>query len=161
MQVRLFDPSDYSDVARIYREGIETGQATFETAVPDWETWDRKMLPFCRFVGEEDRAVLGWASLSAVSARAVYAGVCEVSIYVAEAARGRGLGKMLLQTLIDASEARGIWTLQAGIFPENTASVTLHRKCGFRLVGYREKIGRMNGIWRNTLLLERRSGVVE
>lgn len=160
MLIRPFAPTDFPTVARIYLQGIETGHATFETSAPDWETWDKKFLPICRFVSENEDVVLGWAALSAVSARAVYAGVCEVSVYVAPEAQGRGAGTMLLQTLVAASEAAGIWTLQAGIFPENKASIALHEKCGFRIVGFREKIGKMDGVWRDTLLLERRSRVV-
>ena len=160
MNIRHFLPKDFPAVAHIYYQGIGTGHATFETTAPDWETWDKKFLPFCRFVSENEDVVLGWAALSAVSARVVYAGVCEVSVYVATEAQGRGAGAMLLQTLVAESEAAGIWTLQAGIFPENKASVALHEKCGFRIVGFREKIGEMNGVWRDTLLLERRSRVV-
>jgi phosphinothricin acetyltransferase len=160
MFIRPFVPEDFPAVARIYQQGIETGNATFETVAPDWEVWDRKFFSICRFVVENENVVLGWAALSGVSARAVYAGVCEVSVYVAPEAWGRGAGKLLLQNLVAASEANGIWTLQAGIFPENKASVALHEKCGFRIVGVREKIGQMNGIWRDTLLLERRSKIV-
>lgn len=160
MFIRPFVPEDFPAVTRIYQQGIETGNATFETVAPDWEVWDKKFLSTCRFVVENENVVLGWAALSGVSERAVYVGVCEVSVYVTPEAWGRGVGKLLLQTLVTESEARGIWTLQAGIFPENKVSVALHEKCGFRIVGVREKIGQMNGIWRDTLLLERRSKVV-
>jgi phosphinothricin acetyltransferase len=159
MNIRSFSPGDFSAVTLIYQQGIETGQATFETIAPDWETWNKKFLPDFRFVAENENVVLGWAALSAISARAVYAGVCEVTIYIAPEAQGRGVGKMLLQNLIAASEANGIWTLQAGIFPVNKASVALHEKCGFRIVGFREKIGKMGVMWRDTLLLERRSKI--
>lgn len=159
MNVRTFAPDDFPAVAGIYQQGIDTGNATFETTAPDWEQWNKKFLPFCRFVAENEGVVLGWAAMSAVSARAVYAGVCEVTIYIAPEAQGRGTGKALLQRLIAESEANGIWTLQAGIFPENKASIALHEKFGFRLVGFREKIGKMGDKWRDTLLLERRSRV--
>lgn len=159
MYIRPFRPEDFPNVARIYQEGIRSGHATFEATAPQWEDWDKKFLPFCRFVAENEGIIIGWAALSAVSARAVYAGVCEVSIYVAPQSQGRGVGAVLLQTLVTESEANGIWSLQAGIFPENKASVALHKKCGFRMVGFREKIGQMNGVWRDTLLLERRSKI--
>lgn len=149
---------DWDAVRRIYREGIATGNATFETELPEWERWDASHLPHSRLVARDAGAVVGWAALSPVSARRAYRGVAEVSVYVAESARGRGAGRMLLEALIAESEGQGIWTLQAGIFPENSASLELHRKCGFRLVGRRERIGQLGGIWRNVLLLERRSG---
>ena len=158
-------------VREIYREGIATGNATFETELPDWEKWDSGHRKNCRLVALEpfqddaeelltslDKlAVLGWAALSAVSTRHVYAGVAEVSVYVAATARGRGVGKALLRALVEESEFNGIWTLQAGIFPENVASVTLHRSCGFREVGVRRRIGKLGETWRDVLLLERRS----
>lgn len=149
-------------VNAIYLEGIATGNATFQAEGRSWAEWDSTHLESCRFVAcDESGTVLGWAALSAVSGRCVYAGVAEVSVYVAAAARGKGVGKALLQQLVDASEAAGIWTLQAGIFPENKASVVLHQRVGFRIVGYRERIGRMHtGEWRNTLLLERRSQTI-
>lgn len=158
-------------VREIYEEGIRTGNATFETQVPEWEQWDASHLKSCRFVALvaekagssperlSPREVLGWAALSAVSSRCVYAGVAEVSVYVAERVRGLKIGSALMAELVGASEREGIWTLQAGIFPENVASVELHNRFGFRLVGRRERIGRLNGHWRDTLLLERRSAV--
>jgi L-amino acid N-acyltransferase YncA len=151
---------DWSQVAAIYREGIATRNATFETEVPSFEEWDRRHLPIGRLVVrrvEPHPGVLGWAALSPVSARQVYAGIAEVSVYVGKQARGRGLGKILLQALIDASEKNGLWTLQAGIFPENLSSIALHKACGFREVGRRERIGMLRGVWRDTVLLERRS----
>ncbi len=151
---------DWAAVRAIYLEGIATGNATFETSAPEWEAWDKGHLRACRFVAREGGGVAGWAALGPVSGRCVYAGVAEVSVYVSEKARGRGAGKQLLRTLIEASEQNGIWTLQAGIFPENAASVKLHEAAGFRIVGRREKLGAMNGRWRDVLLLERRSGVV-
>jgi L-amino acid N-acyltransferase YncA len=151
---------DWGGVRSIYREGIATGNATFETDVPEWQEWDRRHLGDCRFVARREGQVVGWGALSPVSSRCVYAGVAEVSIYVAASARGEGIGKTLLRTLIEESERQGIWTLQAGVFPENEASIALHKAWGFREVGYREKIGQMNGHWRDVILLERRSEVV-
>ena len=150
-------PADWDHVRRIYAEGIETGNATFETEVPAWEAWDAAHRADCRLIARDGSRVLGWASISPVSGRCVYAGVGEVSVYVGRDARGRGVGRSLLAALIDQSERHGIWTLQAGIFPENEASVRLHRGLGFRDVGRRERIGRMGGAWRDVLLLERRS----
>lgn len=144
----------------IYLAGIATGQATFETEPPTWEKWSKDHLPAPRLVSVADEQIAGWAALSPVSARHVYAGVAEVSVYVAEEMRGKGIGLLLLNSLIQESEKHGIWTLQAGIFSENTASVSLHRSCGFREVGRRERIGRMKGVWRDTLLFERRSALV-
>lgn len=151
---------DWSAVREIYLEGIRTGNATFETQAPKWEKWDGGHLRSCRFVASERGEILGWAALSPVSSRCVYAGVGEVSVYVAERARGKRIGQALLRALVEASEREGIWTLQAGIFPENLASVELHKKCGFRVVGLREKLGCMNGRWRDVLLMERRSVTV-
>ena len=157
-------PDDWDAAAAIYRQGIATGNATFEQEAPAWAVWDRSHLPTPRLAARaaaraEGGALLGWAALSPVSSRCVYAGVAEVSVYVAASARGRGVGRALLAALVAASEAAGIWTLQAGIFPENTASVALHHRCGFRTVGRRERLGEMNGVWRDVLLLERRSAV--
>ena len=151
---------DWDDVARIYAEGIETRLATFETDVPSWEAWDRAHLPEHRFMAREDGRAAGWAALAPVSSRPVYAGVAEVSVYVAAAARGRGVGTALLSALVSSSEAGGVWTLEAGILPENEASVRMHQRCGFRAVGRRERLGRMAGEWCDVLLLERRSRVV-
>lgn len=151
---------DWEDVRRIYLEGIATGNATFETQAPSWEKWSASHRSDCRLVAREGTTVLGWAALSPVSDRCVYGGVAEVSVYVAGAARGRGVGRTLLESLIDASESAGIWTLQAGIFPENAASISVHESCGFRAVGVREKLGRLAGRWRDVTLLERRSARV-
>ena len=154
---------DWEQVCAIYLEGVATGEATFETEVPAWEDWDAAHLPFARLVARADAAggagdkVLGWAALAPVSRRRVYAGVAEVSVYVARHARGEGVGASLLAALVEESERSGIWMLQAGIFPENTASLALHRRAGFREVGRRERIGQLQGRWRDTLLLERRS----
>ncbi len=156
----------WSAIRRIYLEGIATNNATFATEAPDWESWDASHRRDCRVVALQSIAgaaeagepiVLGWAALSPVSSRMVYAGVAEVSVYVAAAARGRGVGKALLRALIEESERNGIWTLQAGIFPENVASLKLHKSCGFRELGVRKKIGKMLDRWRDVLLLERRS----
>ena len=151
---------DWPTVREIYLQGIRTGNATFETDAPDWEKWNAAHLPSCRLVARSAGVVLGWAALAPVSNRCVYGGVGDLSVYVAEDARGKGIGYKLLNALIEASEQAGIWTLQAGIFPENVASIELHQRCGFRIVGRREKIGCMNGRWRDTMLLERRSKVV-
>ena len=155
----MLDP-DWDAVRAIYAEGIATGHATFETEPPAWERWNAKHLPTGRLVALGDDRVLGWAALSPVSDRCVYAGVAEVSVYVAEPARGLGIGRALLDALVTASEAAGIWTLQAGIFPENAASLAIHSTCGFRVVGVRQRLGQHQGRWRDALLLERRSTVV-
>jgi phosphinothricin acetyltransferase len=157
ISVRRMSESDWPHVSRIYREGIETGEATFETVVPDWEKWNRSHVDTCRFVALEAGVIVGWAALSQVSNREVYRGVTEVSVYVAAGARGKGVGRRLLRSLIDDSESCGIWTLQATVFPENSASVRLHESFGFRIVGTRERIARQHGRWRDTILLERRS----
>jgi L-amino acid N-acyltransferase YncA len=156
--IRELEAKDWPAVRTIFEEGIASGQATFETAAPSWESWDGAHS--LRLVAEEDGEVLGWAALSPYSARPAYSGVAEESVYVAARARGRGVGRALLTALVDRSERAGIWTLQAGVFPENRASVTLHLGCGFRVVGVRERIGRLNGEWRDVLLLERRSEVI-
>ena len=151
-------PEHWPEVRAIYEEGLATGDATFETEAPDWERWDASHLRACRLVAlAAVGRIAGWAALSPVSARRVYAGVAEVSVYVGEGFRGRGLGRVLLEALVQASEAEGLWTLQASIFPENVASVALHKACGFREVGRRERIGQLRGRWRDTILLERRS----
>lgn len=153
----------WPDVRRIYGEGIATGHATFETELPDWDTWNGNHRQDCRLVAtathSERSEILGWAALSPVSKRKVYAGVAEVSVYVASAARGRGVGSALLEMIIRESESNGVWTLQAGIFPENQASISLHQSCGFRKVGVRQRIGRLGAAWRDVLLLERRSAL--
>jgi L-amino acid N-acyltransferase YncA len=144
-------------VRSIYLEGIATGNATFQQTTPDWEEWSAGHMPACRMVARSGQQIVGWAGLSSVSRRPVYRGVAEVSIYVAESARGRGVGTTLMARLIADSEAEGIWTLQAGIFPENTSSIALHTKAGFRVVGTRSRLGCMDGCWRDVVLLERRS----
>ena len=160
METRDLRPGDWPEVARIYEEGIATGNATFEVEAPSWEAWDSAHLREPRLAARDGARVLGWAALTPVSGRCVYAGVGDLSVYVAAGARGRGVGRALLEALIDASERAGIWTLQAGIFPENAASLKLHRGCGFREVGRRERIGKLKGVWRDVLLLERRSAAV-
>lgn len=144
----------------IYAEGIATGQATFETNLPEWQQWDAGHLPVCRFVARDGEKILGWAALSPVSRRQAYAGVAEVSIYIAASARGKGIGNALMAKLIEASEANEFWTLQSSIFPENQASIELHLKHGFRELGRRERVAKLHGIWRDTVMLERRSQIV-
>jgi phosphinothricin acetyltransferase len=154
-------PADWPDARRIYEEGIASGDGTFESRSPKWEAWNRAHLSRPRLAARDDGRLCGWAALTAYSAREVYAGVAEVSIYVAASARGRGVGRALLSELVRRSEQTGIWTLQAGIFPENGASLRIHERCGFRLVGRRERIGRHpDGRWRDVLLFERRSATV-
>jgi L-amino acid N-acyltransferase YncA len=160
LTIRPLLPQDWPSVKAIYLEGIATGNATFETDAPEWKDWDSRHLQAARMAAESEERVVGWAALSPVSSRSVYAGVAELSIYVAAPMRGRGVGRTLLGALIRESEARGFWTLQTGIFPENKASLALHKKCGFRIVGRRERIGNMNGRWRDVLFLERRSKAV-
>jgi L-amino acid N-acyltransferase YncA len=157
MEVRGLRPADWPAVRAIYEAGIATGNATFETAAPTWEAWDATHLTGHRLLATDGDRVLGWAALAPVSDRCAYAGVAEDSIYVAPQAQGRGVGRALLDALVAAAERAGIWTVQTGIFPENQASVRLHQACGFRVVGVRERIGRLHGRWRDVLLLERRS----
>jgi phosphinothricin acetyltransferase len=154
-------PEHWPDVARIYADGIATGNATFETEVPGWERWHGSHLSEHRFVALLDGHVVGWVAASPVSERCVYAGVVEDSVYVDAEARGRGVGRMLLGRLAESTEAAGIWTIQTGIFPENEASVRIHEAVGFEVVGRRKRLGRLNGAWRDVLLLERRSAVVD
>jgi phosphinothricin acetyltransferase len=157
MAIRQLEPADWPDVARIYEEGILTGNATFETRIPSWEAWDAGHLAAHRFVVTLDDETVGWAALSPVSDRCCYSGVAEHSIYIAERARGLGFGRQLLAALIASSEDGGFWTLQSGVFPENEASIALHTALGFRVVGVRERLGRLHGVWRDVVLLERRS----
>jgi len=154
------DAGDWEQVRSIYLEGIATGHTTFENDAPSWEKWDAGHLEIARLVARQGDRVLGWAALSPVSKREAYRGVAELTISVGEESRGRGIGRALLEALIETSERNEIWTLQAAIFPENTASVKLHLRCGFREVGRRERIGKLNGAWRDTLLFERRSKIV-
>ncbi|HSI70086.1 MAG TPA: GNAT family N-acetyltransferase [Gillisia sp.] len=159
--IRTLKPADWPRVKEIYESGIATGIATFETIAPTWNDWDSSHLPFSRLVSlckeTEKELVTGWAALSPVSGRCVYGGVAEVSIYIDPGYRGKGLGTKLLQNLIETSEENGIWTLQAGLFPENTASLKMHLQNGFRLIGKRERIGKLRNVWKDNLILERRS----
>jgi len=158
--IDTMSPTDWPEVRRIYLEGIATGHATFETEAPSWERWNETHLAFARLVARAGSDAKGWAALSPVSSRRVYAGVAETSVYVGRDSRGQGIGRELLEALIREAESNGVWTLQAGIFPENTGSIKLHKSLGFREVGRRERIGRLHGVWRDTLLLERRSASV-
>jgi L-amino acid N-acyltransferase YncA len=162
LRVEPMRPADWPAVAAIYEEGIATGNATFETEVPSWGRWDQAHLAEHRLVARAgpDGEVLGWAALAPVSDRCVYAGVAENSIYVAERARGLGVGRRLLSELVERAERAGFWTVQTGIFPENSASLALHHRCGFRDVGVRERIGQLHGRWRDVVFLERRSSRV-
>ncbi len=160
MDILKIEAHHYPQIAAIYLEGIATGNATFQTEAPDWETWDKNHLQHSRLAAFVEKDMAGWAALSPVSSRCVYAGVAEVSIYMADKFRGKGIGKVLFSQLIKESEDNGLWTLQSGIFPENIGSIKLHEACGFRQIGYRENIGKMNGIWRNNIVMERRSKTV-
>lgn len=160
-EIREMQPTDAEKVIEIFEEGIAGGNATFDPTAPTWEGWDQKFFNICRFVLEDENdEIVGWAALQPTSNRDCFKGVAEVSIYLANAVQGKGLGSMLLKKLILDSEEHDFWTLQAGIFPENEASIYVHKKLGFREVGYREKIGEMQGVWRNITLLERRSKIV-
>jgi L-amino acid N-acyltransferase YncA len=156
-EIRALTPGDWPRVEAIYRAGIATRNATFETEAPSWEEFDAGRLPAHRFVAVEDGEVVGWVAASPTSTRACYAGVVEHSVYVAEEARGRGIGRALLEALVASTEAAGIWTIQTSVFPENEATLRLHERAGFRVVGRRERIAQLDGVWRDTLLLERRS----
>ena len=160
ISIRAMTEKDWPRVRDIYLEGIATGNATFETEAPEWQQWDMRHVSSCRLAAVLDHQTCGWAALSAVSARRVYSGIAEVSVYVAAAARGRGVGKALLTALIHESEQHGLWTLQAGIFPENVESIALHQRLGFRRVGVRERLGKLGGRWRDVVLMERRSRIV-
>jgi L-amino acid N-acyltransferase YncA len=158
--IRDLRPGDWPEVSRIFREGIATGNATFETEVPPWAAWDAAHLHEHRFLAERESRVVGWIALAPVSSRCCYAGVAEVSAYVSEEARGEGVGTALLARLIESSERAGIWTLETGVFPENAVSLALLQRFGFRIVGMRERIGQMHGTWRDVVFLERRSEVI-
>ena len=158
--IQPMSDADGPAILEIYRQGIATRNATFETEAPSWERFSAGHLIHSRLVARDGTGILGWAALSPVSSRCVYGGVGEVSIYIAESSRGRGIGRALLEELVRQSEKNGIWTLQAGIFPENAASIRLHKRFGFREVGRRERIGKLGEEWRDTVLLERRSKIV-
>ena len=160
MKITPLTPSHWPDVERIYQEGIESNQATFETTTPSWYDWDKNHLDECRFVTIDNGIVVAWAALLPVSTRAVYSGVAEESIYITKSHWGKGIGYMLLSHLISISERKGIYSLQAVLFPENLASVRLHEKCGFRKIGFKRKIAQRNGIWRDTVLYEKRSEII-
>ena len=149
--------TDWSQVAEIYRQGINTGNATFETEIPDWDKWNSGHIQTCRIVAVTEIEIIGWAALIPVSTRKVYAGVAEVSIYISNKYQGLKIGSKLMIQLIGESEKNGFWTLQAAVFPQNQSSLKIHQNNGFRIVGYREKIGQLKGMWRDTVLLERRS----
>jgi L-amino acid N-acyltransferase YncA len=156
-ELRELAHEDWPAVKAIFEQGIVGGQATFETEAPAWAAWDRSHLEGHRLVALQDGQVVGWAALAPVSERCCYAGVAEDSVYIADSAQGRGVGRTLLERLIAGAEADGLWTIQAGVFPENTASIELHKRCGFRVVGVRERLGQLGGVWRDVVLLERRS----
>jgi len=158
--IRDFKQSDFGSVKDIYQQGIDTGNATFETHAKEWNEWNKSMIQVCRLVAVKNERVVGWAALSPVSSRCVYAGVAEVSVYVASEARGKGVGQILLAKLVEESEKYGFWTLQAGIFSENESSIVLHQKNGFRILGLQKELGKMGEKWRDVVLLERRSRVV-
>ena len=160
IDIAAMTPADWEQVRAIYLEGIASGQATFEVEAPTWEHWDAVHHPFARLVARSGGRVAGWAALSPVSRRRCYAGVAEVSVYVAAGHRGRGVGRRLLLAVIAEAERHGVWTLQGSTFPENEASLRLQRACGFREVGRRERVARLRGVWRDTVLTERRSPVV-
>jgi L-amino acid N-acyltransferase YncA len=160
MEIRILEAKDYPQVSAIYASGIATGMATFQTEATSWEEWDKSHLKECRIAAFENDEMMGWSALTAVSNRCVYAGVAEVSIYISENFRGKGIGKLLLIRLIEESEKIGLWTLQSGIFAENVASIKLHEYCGFRLIGTREKIGKKDGLWKDNVIMERRSKTV-
>ncbi len=160
VSIRSMLPNDWQSVKTIYESGIATGIATFETSPPNWEKWNSEHLLFGRFVATIENEIVGWTSLTSVSSRCVYGGVAEISIYVSENYKGFGIGKQLLRNLITDSEKNNIWTLQAGIFTDNIASVKLHESSGFRIIGYREKIGKLKGNWKDSFMLERRSEIV-
>ena len=160
MDIRTIKQHDYAALSEIYREGINSRIATFEKDVPPWEVWDKSHLPNGRIAVYDTDEMMGWAALTGVSNRCIYAGVAEVSVYVGIKFRGQGIGEILLNGLIAHSEQAGIWTLQSAIFEENTRSIKLHQKCGFRMIGFREKIGKIDGVWKNNVLMERRSKTV-
>lgn len=157
INTRKMEASDWEAVSKIYKEGIATGFATFETGAPTYDAWDKAHMTSCRLVVVENEIILGWAALSPVSSRCVYGGIGEVSVYVGSESRGKGVGRLLMESLIQESEAEGLWTIQSGIFPENEGSIELHKKMGFRYIGKRERVGKLHGEWKDNLLFERRS----
>lgn len=160
-KIEKMNQEDWEKVSKIYLEGINTGKATFQTEVPTWESWNSSHISSCRLVARLGDKVLGWGALSPTSSRCVYAGVAEVSVYIGEEYRGKGVGTAILNNLVKLSEENGFWTLQSGIIEENSASIELHKKCGFREIGVRKKLGKMsNGVWHDVILMERRSNIV-
>lgn len=160
-KIEEMNQEDWGNVSKIYLEGINTGKATFQTEVPTWESWNSSHISSCRLVARLGDKILGWGSLSPTSSRCVYAGVAEVSVYIGEEYRGKGVGTAILNNLVKLSEENGFWTLQSGIIEENSASIELHKKCGFREIGVRKKLGKMsNGVWHDVILMERRSNIV-
>lgn len=160
MEISALLPQNWAATKNIYELGIATNIATFETVVPSWKQWDQNHLPFGRLVAIKDKKVIGWAALTAVSSRCIYQGVAEVSIYIHPEHQGKGVGQLLLKELIFESEKAGIWTLFAAIFSENIGSIALHKKVGFRMIGYRERIGKLHGVWKDNVLMEKRSQLV-
>jgi len=160
VEINHIEPEDWQEIARIYKQGIATGIATFETEVPTWKQWDDSHIKSCRLAARMGNQLVGWAALSAVSGRCVYGGVAEVSVYVDNESNGKGIGSQLLKSLINESKNEGFWTIQSGIFPQNIASIKLHEKMGFRKIGYREKIGKLHSIWYDNILMERRSKTI-
>ena len=160
IEIGDFTERDWHSVQSIYQQGMDTKNATFEEKAPEWNEWNAVHKQNCRLVAKSDHTVIGWAALSPVSSRSVYAGVAEISIYIRTDNQGRGVGKKLLSAIVKASEDKGYWTLQARIFPENIASIEIHNKCGFRILGRHEKMGRLDGHWRDVVLLERRSKII-
>ncbi|MFK7812687.1 MAG: N-acetyltransferase family protein [Maribacter sp.] len=160
IKLRKMEASDWEAVSKIYTDGIDTGFATFETNTPSYEAWNAAHMTACRIVAIENEKILGWAALSPVSSRCVYGGIGEVSVYVGNDSRGKGVGKLLIERLIKESEAEGLWTIQSGIFPENKGSIELHKKVGFRYIGKRERVGKLDGVWKDNLLFEKRSETV-
>jgi phosphinothricin acetyltransferase len=158
--LRTMMASDWEDVAAIYEEGIATGFATFEINVPKYAVWNEAHMQTCRIIATHNEKIVGWAALSPVSSRCVYGGVAEVSVYIKKDSRGIGVGKLLLESLIKESESAGLWTLQSGIFPENEGSIKLHKKVGFRFIGKRERVGKLNGVWKDNVLFEKRSTTI-
>ena len=160
IEITTMSSSDWNAVAAIYKEGIETGYATFEKEIPSWEKWNSTHEKTCRLVGKIDNLIVGWAALSPVSSRCVYGGVAEVSIYISKSHRVKNIGNTLLKELILESEKNGFWTLQSGVFRENIGSIKLHENNGFRQIGYRERVGKLDGVWKDNILLERRSKII-
>ncbi|AXT57621.1 N-acetyltransferase family protein [Aquimarina sp. AD1] len=160
IEILTFSEEDWQDIAKIYKEGIDTGMATFETKIPKWEQWNQVHIRSCRLKAVLNNEIIGWAALAPVSTRDVYRGVAEISIYITSNRRNLGVGKLLLTKLIEESEKKGFWTLQAGIFSNNKASIHLHTSLGFRVIGYREKIGKLSNIWYDNTILERRSKTI-